>query len=332
VRRARTLATSLGPVTEAEARLVALYQQRPGALDEVADRLAAWGERGHATPSGVETFYHHPDEGQRGDAVATMIFNAAFPRVLAGVFDDEGIAEAWRFWPAQGRVVVLRRLLEGRGADNPLGLASHDPATGESVFFDRLGSDVVEGSDEILLEALLDALRFLESEPGGPGQGGFGTEVMGDWLWGLRHQTRFRSILASFLGDDPTYELLTQQLSITTARLPLAADLPLGDPRRGLVWFPRGGDQWNVDAANPGFSGIQFTHDIGPVMRMVIALGPEGVRGRNIVPGGQSSRPGDPHFADQAHLWLANETLPLRYTVDEVVAGALSREELRPAP
>ena len=56
------------------------------------------------------------------------------------------------------------------------------------------------------------------------------------------------------------------------------------------------------------------------------------VRGRNIVPGGQSSRPGDPHFADQAHLWLANETLPLRYTVAEVVAGALSREELRPAP
>ena len=60
-------------------------------------------------------------------------------------------------------------------------------------------------------------------------------------------------------------------------------------------------------------------------MRMVIELKDGEVRGQNIVPGGQSGSTTSPHFNDQLSLWLANEALPLRYELDEVISGATSR-------
>ena len=35
-----------------------------------------------------------------------------------------------------------------------------------------------------MLAKLADALTFLSSEPTGPGEGGFGTADMTQWLWG----------------------------------------------------------------------------------------------------------------------------------------------------
>lgn len=331
IARAKQAAAAEGPLPAAEQRLAATYRADAAAFDAVAARLEGWGEAGFPTPSGVETFYHHPTPQDVRCAVATMIFNAWLPRLLGQVFGDEGLDGAWRFSAGQTQVEALHRFLAGRGPDDPGGLASYDPATGESVFFDRLGTDEVEESDELLLGALAEALAFLRSPPAAADRGGFGEVPMDGWLWGLRHQVRFESLLARFLGDDPAFAIIASQFSITTAVLPLAEDLAAGDPRRGLTWFPRGGDQWGVDAANPGFSGTVFSHGNGPVMRMVIALGPQGVRGRNVVPGGQSAQPDSPHFADQAALWLANDALPLRFTVDEVLAAGPRRERYVPA-
>jgi acyl-homoserine lactone acylase PvdQ len=153
---------------------------------------------------------------------------------------------------------------------------------------------------------------------------------MDAWLWGLRHQVRFESLLNEFLGDDPRFEVFTSVFAIDTRVLPLAPSLPEGDPRADLRWFPRPGDNWGVDAANPGFSGTDFTYGDGPVMRMVFALGPEGLEGVNVITGGQSGLVDSPFFADQAALWLGNEAIPLRFEVDDVAAGATGREVLRP--
>ena len=49
-------------------------------------------------------------------------------------------------------------------------------------------------------------------------------------------------------------------------------------------------------------------------MRMVFHLTEDRVTGRNIIPGGQAANTEDPHFADQAALWLGNQTLPVRTT------------------
>jgi penicillin amidase len=189
-----------------------------------------------------------------------------------------------------------------------------------------LGTDEVESSDELMLVALVDALAFLRSEPTGPGEGGFGTDVMDDWLWGLRHWVRFESVLAELVGDDPTFSVFTDPFTLSPARLPLASGLEIGDPRRNLPGFPRPGDQLAVDAANPGTSARHFDYGSGPVFRMVVALSPDGPEGYNILPGGQSGLKDSPFFDDQAKLWLGNKTQPMRFTLDEVMEGAIGRE------
>jgi len=183
-----------------------------------------------------------------------------------------------------------------------------------------------------MLGALREGLDFLESEPTDEIRGsGYGTSDMSQWLWGLRHMVRFDSILAEFLGDDPSYSLLTDQFSITPRVLPLADGMSSDDPRRNLPHFPRPGDNDTIDAANAGWSGTDFTYSSGPVFRMVIALGPYGVDGLNVLPGGESGLTDSEYFADQAALWLGNETLPMRFSLDEVVASGSGREVFSPA-
>ena len=141
---------------------------------------------------------------------------------------------------------------------------------------------------------------------------------------------RFDSVLAEFLGDDPTYAVLMEPFSITTEQLPLADDLSSDDPRSGLEHFPRHGDQFAVDAANPGLGGGDFIYGSGPVFRMVVSLSPNYTTGRNVIPGGASGRTDSPHFTDQAELWLANDTWQMRFELEDVLEGAVSRETYTP--
>lgn len=315
----------------AQLRAVDLYQANAPALIEVGRRLDVWLQRGAHAASGVETFYHSPTADDREDAVATMVFNAWFRQFLADVLGDEDVF--FTFQPAGwGRTVVsatMQRLLENRG-ENVDGLASWNAETSESAFFDVLGTDDVEIAEEVALGALIRVLEDLTAEPRRPDTGGFGTDDMDQWLWGLRHQVKFESILAGVAGNNPLIDLIAGDFSISTDRLPLADSFEDDDPRRGLNWFPRPGDLFGVDAANPAFVGDDFHYGTGPVMRMVIRLGEDGVTGQNIIPGGQSGIVESEHFSDQAALWLANDTVPLRHTPAQVVEGAVGREVLTP--
>ncbi|MBW2454868.1 MAG: penicillin acylase family protein, partial [Deltaproteobacteria bacterium] len=149
---ARDLGSS--PADPADQRVKALYDSDAEAMDEVYTRLTGWGERGYQARSGVETFYNpEPSAVDLEDSVATMIFNAWMSRVLQKVFDDEGLPGVWHPGGTHGRVRAIDRFLRGRGADNSFGFASHNPDTGESVFFDVLGTDEVETSHEMILAA-----------------------------------------------------------------------------------------------------------------------------------------------------------------------------------
>jgi len=320
------LANTAGPITIDEQRIVDLWTANAGRFTEARTRMEAWQAGRYATPSGVETFYSAPTDADRQDAVATMIFNAWLPRAISRTFDDEGMNPIWRFQSSRQRFRTLQRYLSWRSMDNAAGSVSWSPATGESVFFDDVRTPELERSDEVLLLALVDALDFLASAPTGKAEGGFGTEDMDAWIWGLRHQVRFESLLADFLPPDSDFSFLTDLFSISTSKLPLAANIPAGDPRRDLKWFPRPGDNYGVDAASPGFSGTRFTYGSGPVMRMVIAIKDGQVRGQNIIPGGQSGLSDSPFFSDQAAMWLGNQTMPLRYHIPDIAAGAVGRE------
>lgn len=328
ITKAQELAALSRVLDEDEQRLVDIYNTKSAQFDEVATRYQAWVDADFPTPSGVETFYASPSEQDREMSVSTMIFNAHLPRVMRGVFNDEDLVYANSGSVAQMR--VLKRMLDGRQG-NSTSLQSYNATTEESIFFDRLGTAPVERSEEVILTALGESLDFLAGAPTGPAEGGFGTDDMSAWIWGLRHQVRFESLLADFLEGTDFGDLL-DAFSITTDTLPLAENLSQDDPRAALKWFPRPGDNFAVDAANPGFSGERFTHGSGPVMRMVIALKDGEVFGQNIIPGGQSGLNNSPYFADQAALWLANDTVPFRYYPAQVAEGAIGRAFFVPLP
>jgi penicillin amidase len=328
--RSRALAgTEDLPAGGTEERLAGLYLEDADALDEVESRLQAWAAAGYPARSGVETFYDPVLEGDVDHAVATTIFNAWMGWYVRNVLGDEGLPGVWSPTGNTGRTRTLTLMLAGRGEGNPLGLSSWHPALEESAFFDILGTEELETSHEVALIALHDALAFLRSPRVEHGVGGFGSEDMDTWLWGTRHWVHFDSVLLEFLGGGPL-GILVEQFSITTDDLPLGDDIVLGDPRYRLSGFPRHGDNLNVDAGNPGLSGERFSYGSGPVFRMVIALGPDGVSGQNIIPGGQSGLNDSPYFADQAALWLGNEAMPMRFTVEEVVEGGITRESYLP--
>ena len=85
-----------------------------------------------------------------------------------------------------------------------------------------------------------------------------------------------------------------------------------------------------VDAADPGTSGGSFDFDSGPVFRMVISLGSNGMQGQNVIPGGQSGLGDSEFYADQAMMWLSGEALPLYMEANDVAGSATGRETFTP--
>ncbi|TNE92611.1 MAG: penicillin acylase family protein [Deltaproteobacteria bacterium] len=332
IRAGQALAGTTPAANSSDERLLATYTANQARFDEVLARLADWQTQGQPAESGVVTFYNPEVTAQdEANAVATTVFNVWLGDVVTQALNDEGLpGAAWQGGGTAGRLRVLDRMFRSRGANNPLGLAGYNPDTEEHVFWDHRSTTEIETSDEIVLLALEDALDFLTSEPTGEGEGGFGTADMDAWIWGLRHQVEFGSLVGSYV-DDPLFGPIFDRFAITTEVLPLEEGMDNSDPRAELQWFPRNGDNRNVDAANPGLSGRRFRYGSGPVMRMVFAVGgPDNTDGVSVIPGGQSGLVDSEHFSDQAGLWLGNETLPLPLGAEDVSAAAVRREVFVP--
>ncbi|MEQ1571133.1 MAG: penicillin acylase family protein, partial [Myxococcota bacterium] len=260
------------PGSSAE-RLAASWTANQARFEDVQARLLAWQAAGLPARSGVETFYDPVLPGDLDHAVATMVWAAWIGEFVNRVFEDEGFPSVWYPTGDTGRTRTLTRMIATRGVG---GMASYDPARGESVFFDTLGTPEVETSDELMVASLATALDRLSGPPSGPGTGGFGTDDPAQWLWGYRHLVVFESILGELFGEDDAFGFLVDAFSITPDVLPLAPDLAPTDPRASLPGFPRHGDHLNVDAGNPGFARDEFMYGDGPVFRLVVALGPDG--------------------------------------------------------
>jgi acyl-homoserine lactone acylase PvdQ len=308
-----------GPLAAHEQRLVDLYDSiTPTVRDDAVARLAAWQGKGSPASSGVETFYHTVASGEVDNAIATTIFNSFFGRFLNLAVEDEGV-DLWEPWGADARTRTLYWIAKGRGPNNPEDQASWNPATQESAFWDILQTEPVETSREIALLALKQGLD--ESVAW------WKTADMTKWIWGMRHGVKFDSLLAEFLDSGIDLSAITEAFAINPDRFPVAAGLTKDDPRSKLTGFPRAGDAFAVDAAG----GINNSgYGSGPVFRMVFRMGKDKVDGVNVLPGGQSGLPDSAFFDDQAKLWLGNQTMPVRVTVADVVAGAVKREVLRP--
>lgn len=328
IEMAQDLSATDGPKEDWEQRLVDLYDADAARMDQAHDLLQAWADADFPTPSGVETFYNTPAEGDADLAVATMIHNAWMSFYVSNLFDDEGLPGVWEPWGNHGRTRAIALILGGRGAANPAALSSWNPETEESAFFDVLGTEPIERSQEIALLALVDAFALLESPAEEDSRGGFGTADLSEWIWGYKHVVRFDSILASFVGDE--FAFLSDPFNITTDTLPLVENMDRDDPRNELVGFPRPGDTDAVDAANNGFSTDNFDYGSGPVFRMIVAVDGDNTSVWNVIPGGQSGMTDSPYFSDQAALWLGNERLDIPFAAADVAAAGTGREVYHP--
>jgi penicillin amidase len=174
------------------------------------------------------------------------------------------------------------------------------PSASGINFFDRRGTEAVETRDEILLDALRLALEELEQV--------YADKVtdptdMDTWQCGLLHTIVLRDAAGEALPE------------ASSPRLPKPG---------GFFTTDVGDADWLVDGRLPEFLDVTNA----PSNRFLFSLGPDGVQGRAILPGGQSERPGDPHHLDQLVDYTQGTYRPVRFTRDEVDAGAESRSVL----
>lgn len=274
----------------------------PATLKTIRDLLVDWGkDHGYAAASGVS----HDDNTplpESGDtaaevksAQATLLFNAWLVRVMNRTFGDE----LDRMQARLGREPKAKALLHLMLSD-PASLATYDAKTGDSAIWDDLATPgVQESRRERVLRALLDAL------------GDLGPDVA-SYRWGARHTLRFGALL-------PFWGLLS---------IPSTGDGVF------VNGFPRHGDSFSVDASDYSFvSGaapLDFSYGAGPTQRFVVDMDPQGPRVDNALPGGAVWNPQSPHFRDEAELWRRNQTHPVPFLLDDVIAAKESRTLVSP--
>ncbi len=261
-------------------------------LRTARDLLAAWSLQ---TPAAVEG---SPSDEAVRDSAASSLFNVTYGHLMRLALGDEQQVHGHR---SRLQVRTLQRMV-----NEPQAMASYDPERGDSVLWDDLRTDEVEGRGDRIVRAVRAALAWLRSDEG------FGSEEPARWRWGRLHTLRLQSIV-----PQPG----TDRLSIPTPDDP---DFPDG--------FPRHGDRDVVDAA--GFSPFaldRFSYGSGPQQRLVVEMRPEGPRAWNALPGGQVLDPRSPHHADEIELWRRNEAPMVPFDRADVEAAAEQRLRFEPS-
>jgi len=227
-------------------------------------------------------------EDQKDSSVATSIFNVWLAFLNQNIFDNKGLGAL----EDQNRAKMLLAMVA-----YPQELVTYSDDLGDSIAWDDVTTgDQFETREYIILKSLAQAVEFLaDPDKVGPGEhGGFGVDDMDLWHWGELHSV----VLAHALGGE--------------ANIPPASEYKYG--------YPRHGDNYCVDASNPGMKDFRFTYHHGPSMRAVYVLDPEGITMQNVIPGGQVADLTSPHYGDEMKMWWKNETHPM-YHEDASVLG-----------
>lgn len=219
--------------------------------------------------------------GDGEDAAAAMYFNAVWQRIVMLTFNDDLPADLQagggsQYWQA------VTTLLER-------------PRSG--WWDDRTTAGVVEGRDEILRRALVDARLDLTRQLG---------KDPATWQWDQLHRVTFRH---QVLGGD---------------------GIPA--PVRWLVNsgpYPVGGGSSTVDATSWDASQ-GFAVTAAPSMRMVVDLGDLDAS-RWVNQTGASGHPFSDHYDDQIDAWVAGRTYPWPSSEDAVRESTQDTLVLTPA-
>ncbi|MGE5190018.1 MAG: penicillin acylase family protein [Gemmatimonadota bacterium] len=166
-------------------------------------------------------------------------------------------------------------------------------ARGDSVFFENAATGRKETLDELMARSLSDAMALLKYRLGG---------AYATWSWGRLHQVTFEH--------------------------------PFGRKRYLRRWFDIG------PMAAPGDGrtvfkeefrhGTDFSVVVGPSMRQVVPLGFRD-KARSVIGTGASGHFFEPHYDDQASLWLSGRSHPAWTDARDIEANAEAHLRLVPA-
>lgn len=266
-------------------------------VGEISQWMTSWGtDSDYFSESGI-----NPDDNSLDTdptkmtaAQATLVFETWLVRMGMLTFNDEmallsgGIPE------------VPRMLAYIWTAADPTKLATYDATTGESSLFDDMTTtSVTETSEQLAVQALLDALDYVNTT--------FGTD-RSQWRWGRPHTLTFGALVP-----------LWGSLSIPQAG---NATFPNG--------FPRHGDLHTIDVANFGshpssLANLDFTYGSGPTQRFVADVQSPAPVSRNALPGGEVWDSSSPYFDNEAERWRRNQNRPVWILKADVIADAKER-------
>ncbi len=289
------------------------------AMQDALDRLQEWGMRKPGSPpynmvSGIDAADLRSDvtprstpvsDEERADAVASSIYAAWTTRLVPLVFADDFAGTGIGVPGGQDATKALLHILEDVDRSDA-GFVVHTKGdNGQSTLWDDRNTPQVETRDEDLLQALGDALPFLNDQ--------FASSDPTSWLWGKIHQVRFEHFFA--------------QAGIGSFDLgPFAAP----------------GGRFTVNPANYGLTGSNFVFSSGPSQRFVAVLDPAGIQAVNTLPGGENGNPGgfaannynrinpEIHYGDLVPQWLNGETFAYHITREDVAAHAVTHIRFTP--
>lgn len=300
-------------------RIEEIVAERPITADDMAaiqlDDVSRLGER--LVPYVLEAAAHRPDLvtpeiqqaldllaawdlGTGTDQVAPSIFHAWLAIFVRQMLQDEvGVLGDLLFGELSAElglvVVKFATYWLDRTADDIEAIeAGQLPFPSESGvnFFDDRYTPELETRDELILASLgmaLDELAPVFSALGAD------PEDPATWRWGLYHTIELRD----YAGD----------------ALPEASSARLEKP--GALYTVDVGDHvWLYDSALPATLDVRNA----PSNRFVTELRPGDIRGRWILPGGQSESPDSPHHNDQLEEYVAGEYRPMLFYRGEVEA------------
>ncbi|HEX3479370.1 MAG TPA: penicillin acylase family protein [Kofleriaceae bacterium] len=247
-----------------------------------------------ATPPAAE-----PSDPPDPDSAATAVFHTWMHFFIQRTLADELAAvdfDVWRLDDGQ-----LLRIVDAL-LDDPKSLVT-SPATQQPILCDDYAAPGPDVSCTVqVLAALVDAMTYLESPSG------FGTADPQGWRWGKLHRLAIAP-LASGAGG-------------AGAALGLPAP---GDP--DPAGFPRAGDGFTLNRADPGWSDLDFSELAGPAHRLVVeARAGRPIAVRWALPGGAIQDRRSPHYRDLLdRFYLTDQLFDAPSSIDEIVAAGESR-------
>jgi penicillin amidase len=277
-------------------------------MQQALQLLSAWD---FSTPTGIQAGYDPGDDpanlpapsaSEINHSVAATLFatirGQLIENSLDAILDGSGLGDfkpgSQLTWNALIRQLVDFDELQGFGESGvPLLFDPNNPPQG------------VDARSQLIIGSVISSLLLLESDEFAPAFAN-SQDIM-DYRWGLLH----RIVLNHPLDTDPFNIPNGGGLS------DLAPDL------RGLA---RSGGYQVVDASTHSVraNGLnEFMFGSGPARRFVGTMTPAGPDGLEVIPGGRSSVPFSPFFADQMPLWLTNDFHELTITSAQAQSGAL---------